>query len=537
MGAHITPSRFYACLVTLAIFTASPAHAYECLGNDTTAEGCQASIPTGGTAPLPSVSAGVRINRGVTNAIFNSYATSCWYVDNNSSEDYFIPQETESEFRAFALNPPHNVNVANCVPPVSSPASPFKATASIAHPKFQIFAENGSLTPLGEESVSSIGNIAVPTDQSYGRVPSPSFPGTVVNITQVLQHAGPLEFIYTREDCRINTDGQPLCNTRNLKEQQTLTFAAQSTAPNQDGIWTLTRVTSAFSIQSLQTGAWISISGPAADFQPPAALACSADGLHADGQSWTSGVLTNVAPTADQCPYGPGTRVDTVSTPTTYICNDGVASIQNTGAPQLVSSAGECEASPFGGTADTTGAHAYLYALTPLSVRGGLQGYGGNVNLLKASNRIPDVEFYASQINVPSQNFSLGFPGYPDLTTWFGICYDGGYNAPTSGNYTFVTAADDGVALWVDGNFVSDYEDNEVYTQIVTNTGAAPNNMVPRSSPSVYLTAGTHHIMIKYYQGWATALGIQMWVKPPNSSKKTLLTLENPPNGQISCPH
>jgi hypothetical protein len=146
------------------------------------------------------------------------------------------------------------------------------------------------------------------------------------------------------------------------------------------------------------------------------------------------------------------------------------------------------------------------------------------------------VEFYATQIDVPDQSYDGGFPGYPNLNTWFGVCYDGGYVAPTSGYYTFATAADDGMALWIDGTFIDDYEDNVVYPRITTNLGGQGNNMTPGNSPAVYLTAGTHAIMVKYYQGWASNLGVQVWVQAPGKAS-AIMQLVNPPNGTLNCPH
>jgi hypothetical protein len=189
---------------------------------------------------------------------------------------------------------------------------------------------------------------------------------------------------------------------------------------------------------------------------------------------------------------------------------------------------------PSGST--STGAHAYLYQLTPVFNPAGLHNQAGSVLLLTAADRIPNMEFYTTQINVPDKYFGVGFPGYPGLLTWFGVCYDGGYVAPTTGNYTFATLADDGVALYVDGNLISDYEDDAVYTQITTNLGNDWNPPSLISDAPVHLTAGTHTIMVKYYQAWDPAMGVQIYVQPPGGSS-AIMQLTGPPNGTYACPH
>jgi hypothetical protein len=513
------------------------AHAQQCYSEDGP-ESCQAIVQTGDTAPAPTNSQGIRFNGGVTNVLFTSYGTSCRFADNNSGDDLFIPQNNSAEFNSFITNPPSQIIIANCVPPVSPISSPFKASASIAYPSFQLFAEGGQIVPSGAQSISIASNIAVPTDQSIGRVATATTPGSVTNVSSTSLNGSPIAFLYTRQDCRLRSDGTPVCNTRSLKEQQMLTFAAQPSNPaGNDGSWVPVNKASTYSIQNLQTGAWAVIAGPASDYEPPAQQSCTVGSVtYVNGQSWTASTINTQTPTASECPYGAGSQVDTMMTTTTYTCQDGLAVATTIGSPQEISASGTCAPSPFQTTDDSTGAHAFLYQLTPLSNRNGLQGQAGNVNLLTAANRITDVEFYATQIDVPDQDFSAGFPGYPNLNTWFGVCYDGGYQATVTGQYTFTTAADDGVAIWVDGVLLDDYEDNVAYSRITTNTGSQGNNMTPAAAPTITLLAGLHDIVVKYYQGWASNLGVQVWVQAPNQPQ-AVMQLVNPPNGVLNCPH
>jgi hypothetical protein len=115
---------------------------------------------------------------------------------------------------------------------------------------------------------------------------------------------------------------------------------------------------------------------------------------------------------------------------------------------------------------------------------------------------------------------------------WFGVCYDAGFTAPTTGDYTFVAEVDDGVAMWIDGKFVFDDENGEISTPpqgITTNVGGDEEDGQPMGGwisaiPPVHLTAGLHSVMIEYYQGWPNGFGVVLWALPPGGP-----TWTNPP--------
>jgi autotransporter-associated beta strand protein len=78
-------------------------------------------------------------------------------------------------------------------------------------------------------------------------------------------------------------------------------------------------------------------------------------------------------------------------------------------------------------------------------------------------------------------NFPPGVPGSNFEGRWLGI-----FTAPSAGVYTFQTASDDGSMLWVDGTNVVF---NNAFQPVATRTG------------TVELAAGSHALLIAYYQG------------------------------------
>ncbi|MGE3623317.1 MAG: hypothetical protein AB7H77_05535, partial [Bdellovibrionales bacterium] len=134
---------FLTLLVMLAL-SSLPARAASapCMGNDTTVEGCQIVVHSDETAPDETISSGIRLNKAVTNILFNSFTGACRFVDNASTDDLFVPQATVDEFLAFTFNPPLHVGIANCTFPVAAPGSPFSATSTIPFANFDIFEED-----------------------------------------------------------------------------------------------------------------------------------------------------------------------------------------------------------------------------------------------------------------------------------------------------------------------------------------------------------------------------------------------------------
>jgi hypothetical protein len=192
-------------------------------------------------------------------------------------------------------------------------------------------------------------------------------------------------------------------------------------------------------------------------------------------------------------------------------------------------------------------AHAFLYRLTPAPDPDAYAGVVGSVDLITAEDIIPQVSFYTTKIDIPDRPWVKGFPGYPDLTKWFGVCYDGGFHVPIAGDYMLVTAVDDSVAIWIDEKLVMNNNDGTITNTVVSNlvhgTGAKGTkyNPGPVAAPPIYLTAGLHSVMIEYMQAYPVTLGVQVWISPESRggpfTSKDLMRLVGPPRGILRCPH
>jgi PA14 domain len=221
-----------------------------------------------------------------------------------------------------------------------------------------------------------------------------------------------------------------------------------------------------------------------------------------------------------------------------------------------------CTQTVNGVTTEVNGAHEFFYNMTPISdpngTATGVQPYpghvDGNMNLLTAQDLIvnANLDLCSTEIDIPLQSWTLGFPNYTTLTQWFGVCYDATWTAPTTGSYTFVTAVDDAIGIVIDGNFVGINNDGNVSensgSQFANNTGSnySPG---PVAFTPVTISAGPHTVEIMYYQGWPVMLEAQVYVLPPGTTYTSMTTLSDyfmqlrspslGANGEpiLNCPH
>lgn len=77
-----------------------------------------------------------------------------------------------------------------------------------------------------------------------------------------------------------------------------------------------------------------------------------------------------------------------------------------------------------------------------------------SMSFLTPKDRIKHLQLYLSNgtLNIPDQLFTEGFPGEPTLTEWFGACVDATFTPAENGTYSFASSADDGVAVYINGN-------------------------------------------------------------------------------------
>ena len=108
---------------------------------------------------------------------------------------------------------------------------------------------------------------------------------------------------------------------------------------------------------------------------------------------------------------------------------------------------------------------------------------------------LPD-RIYASEINVPWQNWSVGFPGLRNRFEWFGIQYSGSFQPHLAGNYHFKLISDDGSKLYIDDKLFLNDDGAHSATDV---------------EDSIYLSNSLHTIKIDYFQGPRYALALQLY--------------------------
>jgi hypothetical protein len=112
---------------------------------------------------------------------------------------------------------------------------------------------------------------------------------------------------------------------------------------------------------------------------------------------------------------------------------------------------------------------------------------------------------YTKKIDIPTRNFTEGFPGLENVFEWFGIQYRGSITIKKPGLYTFRLLSDDGSKLYVDSNLV------------IENDGIhAPKSM----TGGIYLSPGTYPIRVDYFQGPRMQIALQLFVAPPDEAER-----------------
>jgi outer membrane protein OmpA-like peptidoglycan-associated protein len=145
---------------------------------------------------------------------------------------------------------------------------------------------------------------------------------------------------------------------------------------------------------------------------------------------------------------------------------------------------------------------AAVAAAQPALAQGGGFGTAGEVPFAlqgriyyipEESERLPDFSrlrpvgtISATQLNIPPQSFTAGFPGVTDRFEWFAIDYQGRINLPQAGTYMFRLTSDDGSKLFIDGR------------EVIDNDGIHGSDFV---DAEVTLTAGLHDVRVQYFQG------------------------------------
>lgn len=112
---------------------------------------------------------------------------------------------------------------------------------------------------------------------------------------------------------------------------------------------------------------------------------------------------------------------------------------------------------------------------------------------------------YTGRLDIPSRDFSEGFPGVTGRFTWFGIIYTGSFQIGRPGLYKWRLGSDDGSRLWIDGNEVIDNDGVHGYADVAAETE---------------LAEGPHQIKVWYYQGPPQEVALQLFITPPDGEEK-----------------
>lgn len=98
----------------------------------------------------------------------------------------------------------------------------------------------------------------------------------------------------------------------------------------------------------------------------------------------------------------------------------------------------------------------------------------------------PAGAIYTTTLDVPAQDFLLGFPGITNRNEWFAIDYTGRFWIANAGEYQFSLTSDDGSKLYIDDRTLIDLDGEH-----------APQTEFAR----IKLDCGIHRIRVSYFQG------------------------------------
>jgi hypothetical protein len=168
--------------------------------------------------------------------------------------------------------------------------------------------------------------------------------------------------------------------------------------------------------------------------------------------------------------------------------------------------------------ADQTQEPVYVFGTTVV-IPSGLKGVIYYIshsakNLTELEKDKPRGTIYTSSLNVPPQDYKLGFPGITKRLEWFAIDYTGKFWIGKPGDYRWELMSDDGSMLYVDGNLVID---NGGLHVPVTLTGMT------------HLAGGIHSIRVPYFQGLKFHVALVLKIGPPGGDFRVFSTEEFKP--------
>lgn len=125
----------------------------------------------------------------------------------------------------------------------------------------------------------------------------------------------------------------------------------------------------------------------------------------------------------------------------------------------------------------------------------------GSRTLPKFEKLKPIGTIYATKLNIPSREFTEGFPGVTDRVEWFAIDYTGRFWVEKPGEYRFALTSDDGSKLYIDDQIVID------------NDGL---HTARRLEWKAMLSRGVHRLRVSYFQGPRFQVALVLEVAGPD---------------------
>lgn len=163
----------------------------------------------------------------------------------------------------------------------------------------------------------------------------------------------------------------------------------------------------------------------------------------------------------------------------------------------------------------------YVFGTTVV-IPSGLQG---TIYYIHSAKKLEDLHkekprgtIYTSSLNVPPQDYQLGFPGISKRLEWFAIDYKGRFWISKAGDYRFELTSDDGSMLFIDDKLVID---NGGLHAPITMTG------------QVQLAGGLHTIRVPYFQGIKYHVALVLKVAGPGEKFRIFSTEEFRPASDV----
>jgi hypothetical protein len=156
-----------------------------------------------------------------------------------------------------------------------------------------------------------------------------------------------------------------------------------------------------------------------------------------------------------------------------------------------------------------------ITVVIPSALQGRIYNIKHNTKKLPDFRRMKPVgSIYTTSLNVPPQDFTLGFPGVTKRMEWFAIDYTGRFWVEKPGDYGFSLNSDDGANLYIDKELIIDNDGTHAARERV---GA------------VNLTHGVHEIRVSYFQGPRYHVALVLKIATPGDELRIFNTDEMKP--------